>query len=576
MSRLLTSAAVRRPSFLVITALAWALLATPARPQGLPADLELVPRDASAFISLRGAELWNSESLKDIRLLVDRAGPEAWKNFEKNCVPKPANIDRIMLLMLTPQTLAEPFPTVDPEAISALVVVTTKTPYNRLEVMQALGFREKLYRRHLYHFNEDLWSGLVLLDERTFLIGAEDSVVQFFDMMKDKGADGPLQAALRVANAKHPIVVGVNTQSLAKDKIFQAVPPNLQPLLEAQCGVLTVDLDKEINFDLRLNYLKDEQAQAGEKAVRALLDMAVAGITFPISEVENQLKQKSDKPEIGNVPETFAMVLALGVLREVEHQLKTAPVKRDGAVVRMPYQVKSVGPYQLSMVSLAAISTLGHNAAGKFRAVADTIGGGDRKNPHEEHLKVLANALERYHDAKGSYPPAAMLDKEGRPLLSWRVALLPYLGEDNLYKEFKLDEPWDSLHNKKLIKKLPKAFKSPDYSWRKGRTQDMVFTGENTIFDGKAGARKTDVDAKTIMLVLTPGDEEAIYWTKPADLSYADGKPLPNLFGKYYGQCHVLFADGTYRAVRKDTDEKVLRSLIKRKGPKEKLPGEKE
>src|SRR5262245_51224583 len=56
----------------------------PAR-ESLPADLDLVPRDAAGFVHLRLADLWQSDWLKDIRHVVDRAGPEAWKTFEKKC-----------------------------------------------------------------------------------------------------------------------------------------------------------------------------------------------------------------------------------------------------------------------------------------------------------------------------------------------------------------------------------------------------------------------------------------------------------------------------------------------------------
>src|SRR5882672_4340583 len=68
-------------------------------------------------------------------------------------------------------------------------------------------------------------------------------------------------------------------------------------------------------------------------------------------------------------------------------------------------------------------------------------------------LKQLALAMHNYHSAYGQLPPAAVRDKNGKLLLSWRVLILPYIEQDNLFKEFKLEEPWDSDHNKKLIAK---------------------------------------------------------------------------------------------------------------------------
>ncbi len=76
----------------------------------------------------------------------------------------------------------------------------------------------------------------------------------------------------------------------------------------------------------------------------------------------------------------------------------------------------------------------------------------------KNHLKQVALAMLLYHQVYRHFPPAAIKDAHGQPILSWRVRLLPYLGEFALYDEFHLDEPWDSPHNKKLIAKMPGNF----------------------------------------------------------------------------------------------------------------------
>jgi hypothetical protein len=153
------------------------------------------------------------------------------------------------------------------------------------------------------------------------------------------------------------------------------------------------------------------------------------------------------------------------------------------------------------------------------------------------------------------------------------VALLPYLGEESLYNEFKLDEPWDSLHNKRLLKKLPKSLQCNTSRGRRSnpgrwKTTTQVFVGENTAFDGKKGVRKTDVAKKTILLAHVAGDT-SVYWTKPADIPYAPDKPLTDLFGKRgYNQVKVLLGDGTFRSLDRELDEKALRALIERREKK--------
>lgn len=78
-----------------------------------------------------------------------------------------------------------------------------------------------------------------------------------------------------------------------------------------------------------------------------------------------------------------------------------------------------------------------------------------RRIRHRNHLENIGQALDNYHIVNDQYPPARGCDKKGKPLLSWRVHILPFLDEQELYEKFKLDEPWDSEHNKKLLAEIP-------------------------------------------------------------------------------------------------------------------------
>ncbi len=65
------------------------------------------------------------------------------------------------------------------------------------------------------------------------------------------------------------------------------------------------------------------------------------------------------------------------------------------------------------------------------------------------NLQQIGLAMHNYHDRHKTFPPAYTVDKAGKPLLSWRVLILPYLDQEALYKEFHLDDPWDSVHNRR-------------------------------------------------------------------------------------------------------------------------------
>ena len=74
------------------------------------------------------------------------------------------------------------------------------------------------------------------------------------------------------------------------------------------------------------------------------------------------------------------------------------------------------------------------------------------------NLKKIVLAMHNYEAVNGQFP-ADTTDKTGKTLLSWRVELLPFLDQDDLYRQIKRNEPWDSEHNLKLLAKMPEVFR---------------------------------------------------------------------------------------------------------------------
>jgi RNA polymerase sigma factor (sigma-70 family) len=191
---------------------------------------------------------------------------------------------------------------------------------------------------------------------------------------------------------------------------------------------------------------------------------------------------------------------------------------------------------------------------------------GDRTRS-ANNLKQLALGMHSYHDTMKHFPSPAIYSEEGQPLLSWRVAILPYLGEQDLYRQFKLDEPWDSAHNKKLLARMPEVFAAPVRGKaRRGYTFYQVFTGKGTVFPGPKGVRISDIIDGTSNTILIVEAGSAVPWTKPADLPYKAGQPLPKLGGLFGGGFNMAMADGSTRFVRPNFNPRVLRDLITRNG----------
>jgi hypothetical protein len=185
------------------------------------------------------------------------------------------------------------------------------------------------------------------------------------------------------------------------------------------------------------------------------------------------------------------------------------------------------------------------------------------------NVKQIGIAFHNYHDTVGRFPAQAICDKQGKPLLSWRVAILPYVEQEALYKEFKLDEPWDSEHNKKLIARMPKTYASPASKKLDGHTTYLVPVGKETVFTGDPKGLKindiTDGTSNTIFLV-EANDDSAVIWTKPDDLVVDPKDPLKGLIGHYPQGFVAGFADGSVRFISKSVDLKNLWAMFTRNG----------
>jgi hypothetical protein len=180
-------------------------------------------------------------------------------------------------------------------------------------------------------------------------------------------------------------------------------------------------------------------------------------------------------------------------------------------------------------------------------------------------------AMQGYADEHGGHlPPAVVYGKDGRPLLSWRVLLLPYLNQKELYEEFRLDEPWDSPHNLGLLPRMPGDYAPP--FWKRSRmpayhTVCHVFVGKGAAFEGngKPVSLSDFPDGSSLTLLIVEAGPP-VPWTKPEELVFDPEGPLPVL--------DTLFADGFRAAspdlgrhfIKKGTDEATLRALITRNG----------
>jgi hypothetical protein len=179
------------------------------------------------------------------------------------------------------------------------------------------------------------------------------------------------------------------------------------------------------------------------------------------------------------------------------------------------------------------------------------------------NLKQFGLALHNYHDTHG-FLPANTKTKDGKPGLSWRVQILPFIEEDQLYKQFKLDEAWDSEHNKKLIEQMPKMYTPVRGRAEPGQTFYQMFAGKRTLLgaDGQGVTFAQVVDGLSLTLMVVEGDKPVI-WTRPDDIPY-DGQKAPKVGGMFDSHFHAVMGDGAVRRFEKKITAEALRRLIDR------------
>jgi hypothetical protein len=179
------------------------------------------------------------------------------------------------------------------------------------------------------------------------------------------------------------------------------------------------------------------------------------------------------------------------------------------------------------------------------------------------NLKQIGLAVHNYHSVF-NHLPNNILGADKKPLLSWRVQLLPYLEQNDLYREFKLDEPWDSEHNLKLLRKVPEVYRTGTEAKNSHGTYYQGFAGADTVFPPGQQLSMADITDGTANTILVVEGGTPVPWTKPVDLPYAADKPLPKLGGVFKDGTHTVLVDGSVFAIKRDCDEKLLRLAITR------------
>jgi hypothetical protein len=601
----------------VIAVLAGALIALgPTARAADPSAAKVLTPDAKGFLHVRAGDIWTADVAKQLRNFVAQAGPGMIADFDGSFYPAPSDVESFTVVLFD-MKFRNILPEGRPTDLTPVWVVTSKKPLDRAELLKTMAKTGKP-RKHAgkdYYFDEAQWSGLLILDDRSYAYASEDSITKLIDRMA-KGGESPLAAALAREADKHPVTLGVNVTALATPDFVKGAPPEFVPLLKAKSLVATLDLKPKTTVSVALEFGTAAEAKDGLKGAQDAVQFARGQIGQALTFVEQRAKRDPAKGPAGiqQFPETVGFLLAAAGLKQLDGLLGAMPVEVKDNTVRAALDLDSLLPGGSTAVSIAAVTiAIGVAVSDAERSERNSLAPGNYEwTNRERNLATVAKAIEKYHKDKGHYPPPAILDKDGKPLLSWRVAILPYMDgayintpydPDNpkgprfntpkeLYDQFKLDEPWDGPNNKKLIDKFPSPYQAPwnvlPYSQSSvGKTLTMAVVGKGGIFDPTKKVADSDVRdglKHTLLLLQLEESSQAVYWTKPADITLnakgelpADGPNIARRFAVVYGDAsaHTLangldvktFLGIFTREGNEKLDEKVIRpEPIKGKG----------
>ncbi len=541
MTRRILAALVLVPLLAIVAHLPTRDAAADSRP--LPADLALVPTDAAGFAHIRAADLWKRDDLKPYRDIFERAGPKSIGLLDEHFAPQPSTTDRVTLVLLPEKKMAgrrSPF-----EPFEPTLILHFNRPFDRERVLKAHSekSRAKTAGGKEYFLAEKTDVALAFADGQTLVLGDEAGVTAILTATKK---DGPLAPAIHAAAGGRPISVGFNVQSLPiPAEALAQVPDEYKPLTEMTLVSGSIDLAKESVVDLRISFANADSAKSGEKALRKLGDLARIFLDVKRKELQAEMakvlnKKKPLRP-IGDFPEIALSVAGLGGMNFLDDFLAHPPIELEGASIATKVKLPE---WTAPFLAGAAISAgVGLPGVQKVREASENA-------VAMNNLKQIGIALFNYESVYQHFPPAATLGKKGKKLLSWRVAILPFLEQDNLYKQFKQDEAWDSDNNKKWSEVSIKTYMDPRADLKPGHTNYKAPVGNGAIFDlvkGRKIAEVTDGLSNTLMVI---SGGEPIPWAKPDDYEHDPKKEFPADYAKAFeDSLLVAFADGSVRSI---------------------------
>ena len=522
---------------------------------GQAPELARIPADAFGVLHVRVGGVYASPFMKDFREMVAKAGPQAMKILDERFQITPFQVDRVTAVTLMPDLVNGNVP---PFAVMVTTLVDIKTEglAQRLEI----GAPQDPNSKYPQWIEGKM--ALAVPEPRVLVFGDKALVEKL--ATKPSGAPGKDLEKITTSDLSLWVNLGALPPQLA-----DFLPPPYPAVAKAKQISATLNLEANAKLKLEVTYSTEAEAKAADTILRNLAKQATVMLVEPKKEMLRML-EKPDSPRpsaFGDMPEAIGGFLGLAGINYAEKMLANPPLKQTGPSLLAELSAPDGIPP--AMLGVAVIG-LGYSlpAAQGARSAAGRMSSAN-------NMKQMGLAFHNYTDVNNRFPADITDKKTGKPILSWRVQLLPYIEQAALYQQFKLDEPWDSENNIKLARMIVPVYSAPNQPPSMD-PQGLVLTpyqalvGPGTLFEPgkKLGFRDvTDGTSNTIMFAEA---KKQVIWTKPDDIPFDPTKPLPaadKLFGGLAPNgFNTAFGDGSVRFFKYTLDPKTIKAMITRNG----------
>ena len=525
-------------------------------------NLAYLPADAKMVVAVRPHALLERREVRSLLESIKQSSA-----FKEALAVPPEDVEQLLVFWEgIPQAPVESSRTSMVPVPSGGVLRTSKPQeWTPLLKNQHLGsMREVRHDGQMYlsigGANELRW-GAFAPDDRTLVFAREDLLRELIEDRKTPAPRHPWDEAWNKV-VKGQVMVALETRWLRR-RIGQGLPGG--PPTGGQA----------LNADLKLETISPLLDKARSYAIA--ID-ATGGLTVDLVAVAGS---EEDAKPVANTLQAL-MTLGKNAVQGMRQDLRDQNAANDKA---MDWIVEAAD----SLLNGARLDTSEGYVHLQAKSSVDLAGGvkllvpaataantASRRKLSVNNLKQIALAFHNYHSANNQFPtPELYGGTTGKVPYSWRVAILPYLEQNDLYKRYDFDEPWDGPNNRKLLDLMPAVYSYPGLDGSpasRTNTAYFVFAGEAAALGVPAGGQKSakptiaNIHDGTSTTILAVESKREVPWTKPEDIPFDAKGALPELNGFVERGFNAAFADGSVRFISKTIDATVLKALITRGG----------